>query len=199
MKDDYTTNSHYITYTFSLYEVGRMYFLDLWVKGLVGVLVYSSAYNSTCRLHLDTPYLLKTSSRSTSKNVQYTKPVWLVERFVKHATLYAPANPSLDSLALSAFLKLKLAWFLEGPRVEMRDKYKRTERVFRTNWERKKGGSSLSCQCIIDMISSAISSTVRCWNHDTLAWAEQCLRSAWAFSSHAWSFLSAVYLPYRIG
>ena len=34
MKDDYTTNSHYITYTFSLYEVGRMYFLDLGVKGL---------------------------------------------------------------------------------------------------------------------------------------------------------------------
>ena len=28
MKDDYTTNSHYITYTFSVGKVGRMYFLS---------------------------------------------------------------------------------------------------------------------------------------------------------------------------
>ena len=34
MKDDYTTNSRYITYTFSLLEVGRMHVLSLGVKGL---------------------------------------------------------------------------------------------------------------------------------------------------------------------
>ena len=33
MKDDYTTNSQYITYTFSFRKVGRMYFLSLGVKG----------------------------------------------------------------------------------------------------------------------------------------------------------------------
>ena len=34
MNDDYTTNSRYITYTFSLSEVGRMHVLSLGVKGL---------------------------------------------------------------------------------------------------------------------------------------------------------------------
>ena len=34
MKDDYSTNSHYLTYTFSLWEVGRMYISNLGVKGL---------------------------------------------------------------------------------------------------------------------------------------------------------------------
>ena len=34
MKDDYTINSHYLTYTFSLQEVGRMYFVSSGVKGL---------------------------------------------------------------------------------------------------------------------------------------------------------------------
>ena len=34
MKDDYTTNSHYLTYTFLFRKVGRMYFLNLGVKGL---------------------------------------------------------------------------------------------------------------------------------------------------------------------
>ena len=36
MKDDYTTNSHYLTYTFLFGKVGRMYFLNLGVKGLKG-------------------------------------------------------------------------------------------------------------------------------------------------------------------
>ena len=34
MKDDYTTNSHYLTNTFLFRKVGRMYFLNLGVKGL---------------------------------------------------------------------------------------------------------------------------------------------------------------------
>ena len=34
MKDDYNTNSHYLTYTFLFRKVGRMYFLNLGVKGL---------------------------------------------------------------------------------------------------------------------------------------------------------------------
>ena len=34
MKDDYTTNSHYLTYTFLLRKVRRIYFLNLRVKGL---------------------------------------------------------------------------------------------------------------------------------------------------------------------
>ena len=34
MKDDYTTNSHYLTYAFILRKVGRMYFLNLGVKRL---------------------------------------------------------------------------------------------------------------------------------------------------------------------
>ena len=33
MKDDYATNSHYLTYTVSVWKVGRMYFLNLGVKG----------------------------------------------------------------------------------------------------------------------------------------------------------------------
>ena len=32
MKDDFTTNSHYLIYTFLLRKVGRMYFLNLGVK-----------------------------------------------------------------------------------------------------------------------------------------------------------------------
>ena len=38
MKDDYTTNSHYLTYTFNFKRFGRMYFLNLGVKGLIDVL-----------------------------------------------------------------------------------------------------------------------------------------------------------------
>ena len=34
MKDDYNTNSHYLTYTFIFRKVGRMYFLNLGMKGL---------------------------------------------------------------------------------------------------------------------------------------------------------------------
>ena len=34
MKDDYATNSHYLTYTFLFERCGRMYFLSLGVKGL---------------------------------------------------------------------------------------------------------------------------------------------------------------------
>ena len=33
MKDDYTSNSHYLSYTFSLNRGRRMYFLSLGVKG----------------------------------------------------------------------------------------------------------------------------------------------------------------------
>ena len=35
MKDDYNTNSHYLTHTFLFRKVGRMYFLNLGVKGLI--------------------------------------------------------------------------------------------------------------------------------------------------------------------
>ena len=35
MKDDYTTNSRYLTHTSPLQKVGRMYFLNLGVKGLI--------------------------------------------------------------------------------------------------------------------------------------------------------------------
>ena len=34
MKDDFTTNSHHLIYTFLFRKVGRMYFLSLGVKGL---------------------------------------------------------------------------------------------------------------------------------------------------------------------
>ena len=34
LKNDYTTNSHYLTYTFLFKKDGRMYFLNLGVKGL---------------------------------------------------------------------------------------------------------------------------------------------------------------------
>ena len=34
MEDDYTTNPYYLTYTFLFIKVGRMYFLNLGVKGL---------------------------------------------------------------------------------------------------------------------------------------------------------------------
>ena len=34
MKEYYTTNSHYLTYTFLFRKVGRIYFLNLGVKGL---------------------------------------------------------------------------------------------------------------------------------------------------------------------
>ena len=34
MKDDYNTNSHYLTYTFIFRKVGIMYFLNLGVNGL---------------------------------------------------------------------------------------------------------------------------------------------------------------------
>ena len=35
MKDDYSTNSCYLTHTFSLSNVGRMYLLSLGVKGSI--------------------------------------------------------------------------------------------------------------------------------------------------------------------
>ena len=35
MKDDYATNSHYVTYTFLFKKVGRMWFLNLGVKRLM--------------------------------------------------------------------------------------------------------------------------------------------------------------------
>ena len=35
MEDDYTTNSHYLTYTILFRKVGRMYLLSLGVKGLI--------------------------------------------------------------------------------------------------------------------------------------------------------------------
>ena len=34
MRDDYTTNSHYLTHTFLFRKVRRMYFLSLGVKGV---------------------------------------------------------------------------------------------------------------------------------------------------------------------
>ena len=34
MKDDYTTNSHYLAHMFLIYKFGRMYFFNLGVKGL---------------------------------------------------------------------------------------------------------------------------------------------------------------------
>ena len=37
MKDDYNTNSRYLTYAFCLWKVGRMYFLSSGVKGLIHV------------------------------------------------------------------------------------------------------------------------------------------------------------------
>ena len=37
MKDDCTTNSHYLMHTFVFEKVGRMHFLNLGVKGLTGV------------------------------------------------------------------------------------------------------------------------------------------------------------------
>ena len=38
MRNYYKTNSHYLTYTSSLKNVGRMYFLSLGVKGLIGTI-----------------------------------------------------------------------------------------------------------------------------------------------------------------
>ena len=47
MKDDYTTNSHYLSYTFLFNrKVGKMYFLNLGVKGL-----YSCGLHSTTVQH----------------------------------------------------------------------------------------------------------------------------------------------------
>ena len=34
MKPDYITNSHYLAYVFLFWKVGRMYFLNLGVKGI---------------------------------------------------------------------------------------------------------------------------------------------------------------------
>ena len=34
MRHDYTANSHYLTHTFLFRKVGRMYFLNLGVRGL---------------------------------------------------------------------------------------------------------------------------------------------------------------------
>ena len=43
MKDDCTTNSHYLTYTFLFRKVVRMYFLNLGVKGLTHVMPHLTA------------------------------------------------------------------------------------------------------------------------------------------------------------
>ena len=60
MKDDYTINSHCLTYTFLLKKVGRMYFLNLGVEGFikvpgsckVHVCVYSLCFHSVIVLFL---------------------------------------------------------------------------------------------------------------------------------------------------
>ena len=46
MKDDYTTNSHYLRYTFIFRKVGRKYILNLVVKGLNQIyrLTFMSSY-----------------------------------------------------------------------------------------------------------------------------------------------------------
>ena len=60
MKDDYTTNSHYLIYTFLFRKVGRMYFLNLGVNpvpvqpdvnrdlGKAEVVVFSSQIIGEC-------------------------------------------------------------------------------------------------------------------------------------------------------
>ena len=45
MKDDYTTNSHYLTYTFLFRGLGECYFLNLGVRGLI--ITVSSTINNT--------------------------------------------------------------------------------------------------------------------------------------------------------
>ena len=45
MKDDYTVSSHYLSYTFLLRKVGRMYFLNLGVKGLTHTNTHSHQLN----------------------------------------------------------------------------------------------------------------------------------------------------------
>ena len=52
MKDDYTTNSHHINYTFSRLKFGRMYFLNLGVKGLKEILEAGVG-----RLHVCTKFI----------------------------------------------------------------------------------------------------------------------------------------------
>ena len=50
MRDDYTTNSHYLTYTFLFRKVGRMYILNVEVKGYKGyqfVMSCDRAYHGT--------------------------------------------------------------------------------------------------------------------------------------------------------
>ena len=62
MKDYYTTNSHYLTYTLLFRKVGRMYFLNLGVKRLRKGKVYepralctvSLRYSSACLVWLKT-------------------------------------------------------------------------------------------------------------------------------------------------
>ena len=50
MKDDFNTNSHYLTYAFSLQKVGRMYFLSSGVKGLTSCVFREaiSSWNMLC-------------------------------------------------------------------------------------------------------------------------------------------------------
>ena len=58
MKDDYTTNSHYLTYTFLFRKVGRMYFLILGVKGLIE----PSDVNTLCEQHKYRLFVLQCAS-----------------------------------------------------------------------------------------------------------------------------------------
>ena len=46
MKDDYSTNSHYLTYTLFYRRLGELFFLNLGVKGLIAVTTDTEGVNS---------------------------------------------------------------------------------------------------------------------------------------------------------
>ena len=75
MKYDFNTNSHYLTYAFSLYKVGTMYFLSSGVKGLTSdfcFTFYNQLAFSICRIFsfLDVVTLCRSAQVSRVCNVQ---------------------------------------------------------------------------------------------------------------------------------
>ena len=75
MKYDYTTNSHYLTYTFSVWKLGRMYFLNLGVKG-----VKFTTWGNAC----------------WQNQVVLVQSVWLLG-FLNQFTLFYSAHWELES------------------------------------------------------------------------------------------------------
>ena len=97
MKDDYSTNSNYVTYTFSLQKVGRMYFMNLEAKGSMDGII---RHHSSCT-HPSLP--------------QFQSPRWRLTRSARSRN--SPSTPALQAI-FERFYHFEMPWTLGTSKLE---------------------------------------------------------------------------------